>query len=443
MASLYTKRGVYYLRHKDPYTGKWKSKSTRTRDPAIARRVLKEVERAVEGIAEARERGEIPSNAPLTVATWAEVWLRSYREGRVADAGNDRARLRDWILPVIGQRLLSDVRARHIREIVRGAQSAGKAPRTVYNIYSVCCALFRDAIRRDLITASPCQLGKEDLGAKVDQDPEWRCRAIYAPQEVALLVADARLKPCDRVAYALMALAGLRHGEMAGLRWRHIQPGEPLQKLIVARSYDGRTKEQTTIEVPIHPVLQRVLDDWRVAGWQQVMGREPEADDLVCLRPTAPHSRMRTPCYTGYYLTQQLEQLGLRHTGRRCHALRATFITQCEEVGMQPLIAQRFTHTPPRADARSGYARPSWAARCNEMLKLNWQPVATALGDPLIMPRFRQALLQTRARREPGGAAAHGDEAGLLPALLPQFPTPYDDLENVASPTGFEPVSPA
>jgi integrase len=50
-------------------------------------------------------------------------------------------------------------------------------------------------------------------------------------------------------------IAGLRHGEAAGLRWRHHDPDlEPLGRLLVATSYDtGRTKTDVTRRVPVHP----------------------------------------------------------------------------------------------------------------------------------------------------------------------------------------------
>jgi len=43
-------------------------------------------------------------------------------------------------------------------------------------------------------------------------------------------------------------IAGLRHGEVAGLRWRHCDPTlEPLGRLVIATSNDtGRTKTKVT-----------------------------------------------------------------------------------------------------------------------------------------------------------------------------------------------------
>ena len=69
------------------------------------------------------------------------------------------------------------------------------------------------------------------------------------------LISDARIPPERRVQYALKAIAGLRHGEVAGLRWRHYDPAlEPLGRLVIATSYDtGRTNTEVTRRVPVHP----------------------------------------------------------------------------------------------------------------------------------------------------------------------------------------------
>jgi hypothetical protein len=54
------------------------------------------------------------------------------------------------------------------------------AQRTIYNIYTVASALFRDAKLADLIEQSPCILDERQLGPLVDKDPEWRNAAVFA-----------------------------------------------------------------------------------------------------------------------------------------------------------------------------------------------------------------------------------------------------------------------
>jgi integrase len=138
------------------------------------------------------------------------------------DWKNDRGRLEHHILPVIGDMPLSSVRARHIIDVVNRCRFETKiAPRTVYNVYSVACALFRDAQLADKIEASPCVLGEAQLGALKDSDPEWREGALFTREEASALISDLRI-PVDRqLVYGFGLLAGLRPGEAAALRFRH------------------------------------------------------------------------------------------------------------------------------------------------------------------------------------------------------------------------------
>src|SRR5262245_49869819 len=91
-------------------------------------------------------------------------------------------------------------------------------------------------------------LHRGELPAKVDKDPEWRTSATFTTREVEQLISDPRIPVERRVQYALKAIAGLRHGEVAGLSWRHYDPTlEPLGRLVIATSYDtGRTKTEVT-----------------------------------------------------------------------------------------------------------------------------------------------------------------------------------------------------
>jgi integrase len=81
-----------------------------------------------------------------------------------------------------------------------------------------------DALVDERIESNPCVLHRGELPAKVDEDPEWRSSATYTTREVEQLISDPRIPVERRMQYALKAIAGLRHGEVAGLHWRHHDP---------------------------------------------------------------------------------------------------------------------------------------------------------------------------------------------------------------------------
>ena len=114
-------------------------------------------------------------------------------------------------------------------------------------------------------------------------------QAVFTREEVEQLLIDQRIALDQRVHYAIAFLAGLRHGEISALRWRHWDTtAVPLGRLMVAKSYSTEkrrmkgTKTDTVRYVPVHPVLAHVFASWRASGWRALTGRELGPDDLIC-----------------------------------------------------------------------------------------------------------------------------------------------------------------
>jgi integrase len=141
----------------------------------------------------------------------------------------------------------------------------------------------------------------------------------------------------------------MRHGEVAGLRWRNLDlEAQPLGRLLVATSYArGSTKTGVERRVPIHPTLRAMAAEYRLEGWPKLMKRPAGPDDLVV---PSYRGRMRHKGNTLRFLHLDLELLGAR--ARRVHDLRATFISLSREDG---------------ADL---YVRVPWEVRCAELAKL-------------------------------------------------------------------------
>ncbi len=327
---------------------------------------------------------------PTTVRTFAAEWLEQ-RRATDHEWKHDRGKLNIHVLPVIGDMVLADVRARHVIDLftkIRANRERPVAPRYLYNIYAVTAALFRDAKRADKIAQTPCELDERDLGPLVDKDPEWRAGAVFARDEVELIITSP-LIPLDRqMVYALEFLAGLRHGEAAALRWRHYDPTlEPLGQLLVAHSFNTQkhaeksTKTGAVRYVPVHPTLAAMLAEWKLGGWAAMVGRAPEPDDLVVPLPpdvAARRYRRKGEPFRGYdydglrWREDDLPALGLRH--RRGHDMRATFITLALEDGADPhVIETRVTHAR-SSGSRSAFTSYNrgrqWDATCREVAKL-------------------------------------------------------------------------
>lgn len=388
MASVFKKDGrtKLWFRFKDE-AGEWKSAPTPygLDQEEEAERYAEAAQRVIDDRVAA---GANAAPVPLTVRAWADKWIEDRKD---QDWKNDESRLRLHVLPTLGDRLLADVRAPHLVELfkkLRKGEERKLAPRTVHNVYGVVAALFRDAVIADLVEQTPCVLDERHLGQVEDVDPQWREQALFTRDEVEQLIVDPRIPEDRQMVYALGSIGGLRHGELAGLRWhRYDAAVRPLGALVVATSYDkGKTKTGAIRRFPVHPVLAAMLARWKLGGWARMMGRDPKPEDLIVPMPPEDQAARRKnrddPMRDKFYswkrlcghkkLVGDLQALGLRH--RSGHDMRATFITLLLDDGADPrIIETRVTHTR-RSKSQSafeGYNRgQQWEAVCREVAKL-------------------------------------------------------------------------
>jgi integrase len=378
--SIIVRRGSFYLSVRDA-EGRWRQRATGI--PALperradAERLLAEVRAGLKAHADVGEPG------PVTVRSWGGRWLKT-RTG--PDRVNDEARLRLHVYPLLGSMPLDEVRPRHLVEVVDRLRAAGRAPRTVRNVYSVMKALFRDARIADVLQAAdPCILTHRQLGKIKDSAKFKRAEAVFGPEELAALVGDERLPQDRRVWYGLLGIGMLRTGEAAGLRWGRVQRAEPLGRLVVATSYDkGRTKTDTDRWMPVHPTLAAALAAWRLGGWAREFGRPPTDDDLVLPVPPTPKRRgrrrpagsLRTKDWARKRLVADLAVLGLRL--RRGHDLRRTGISLAQDGGADSRVLRWGTHAPP-GETIDGYTTLAWGTLCRAVSFLVL-PVRTEAG---------------------------------------------------------------
>lgn len=362
MGSLYEKRGRLWMRFKQD--GKWRGAPTpfpveeRTKAEQFLRRHEHNIAPA-------------PSSAPsgaMTVGAYLERWTVERRELGKVSADADLQRLTDHAPAILAMRL-DEVRPRHIRELVLGLRKAGTlAPRTIRNVYAAAHALFHAATCEELIAATPCVLARGVLPKVADKDPTWRAGAIFTREEVVQLISDKRVALDHRILLALKALAGLRHGEAARLRWKDInRRREPLAAILL-----GKTKSGVPRAIPVHPTLARILGEWILVGWETMYGRAPGADDLVVPTRTGLVKRAGDAQHA---FGLDLERVGLRH--RRGHDLRRTFITLAQTDGARRDILETVSHGP-RGDIMSVYSSFPWAALCAEVAKLSVETPAAA-----------------------------------------------------------------
>jgi len=364
VGSVYARGRSLWIGVVDPATGKQRCMPSgfKVGEETLARQAMKKLEAQIAAQGWPREQ----DLGPMTVEKFSQQWIKKRKARGVGNVDNEDAHLRLHVVPRIGPMLMQEVRPRHLIGIIDEMRGAGNhAPRTILGVYGTMRLMFKAALIDEVITTNPAVLGKAHLPKKEDADAEWRPFAIYTRQELEALLSSDLIPPDRQMLYGLEGLAGERFGEAAGQRWRDYDAeAQPLGRLVVARSYDKKTKTQRGREVPVHPVLAAMLAEWKLGGWIEMMGRQPSPDDLIV---PSREGEMRSRHHSRNKLLEDLTRLGLRH--RRSHDLRRTFITLARVDGARGDILEHVTHAR-RGDIINIYTSLPWAALCEEVAKL-------------------------------------------------------------------------
>jgi integrase len=334
----------------------------------VARRALQKIEAAIGSAKVEPDGSDIP-----TLTEYAERWIAGRKSHGIRNHAEEARHLRLHVLPRLGELPVTGVTRAHVKDLLALWRKADKAPRTIRNFLSTLRSLFNDLIDDEIVDANPCDVHRKHLGRAGDKDPEWRATALYQRDELVQLISDPRLPTDRRVLYAIAFLTGSRLGEVAGLCWRHLLTDEPLNKLLIAHSYDHGTKNETPREVPVHPLLALVLEHWRREGYEREIGWSPQPNDMIVPSPRSrggngAHKHraagtMRTKNQVGKRFTRDLEILDIPH--RRFHDSRRTFISLAQADGAQREHLLPVTHTSTRDRAAFDlYTSIPWSTRC-------------------------------------------------------------------------------
>jgi integrase len=170
--------------------------------------------------------------------------------------------LRDYVRPDLGAMRIGDVKRRHVQALADRLVADGYSPSTVRNALMPLRVIFRRAIRNELIGVNPT--ADVDLPAN-----RGRRDRIVGVDAAAALIA-ALPDPFDRALWATALYAGLRRGELNGLRWSDVNFDAgtvsverafdlPSRRFVAPKSWAGVRR------VPIARALRHALLEHRVA----------------------------------------------------------------------------------------------------------------------------------------------------------------------------------
>jgi integrase len=301
--------------------------------------------------------GRITPKAVTTVREAAAQWLPTRPPGRRAD--NER-HLRVHILPALGDVTLAKVDARKVQQFTRHLENlktarkgerVGKplAPSSIANVLTTLRKLLRDCGHH---VAMSYKVPTSDYG--------W----IRTPEEVARFL-DACEPPWFRVACALALHAGLRKGEIGGLRVDAVNLRE--RYIRIDRSYSATTKGKRVRYVPLSQQLAAIIAPWITSYPHNLVisvGGEPLTRHGLDLAKRCARAckRAKIPRVT-------------------FHQLRHTYASHLAQRVSLPVVGAMLGHQDPKTTARYAHLDTESLAR-DERLHLTYAAEATKVLPP-------------------------------------------------------------
>lgn len=162
--------------------------------------------------------------------------------------------LRNWIEPVWGSRLLSDVRTVAVEDWLRNLPLANGSRAKIRNLMST---LFNHAMRYEWADKNPIRLVRQS--AKRERTPD-----VLTAEEIKSLLLE--LKGPYYVMAFLAAVTGLRVSELLALRWEDVDfaAGEiHLTRAVVCQHVGSLKTAASQKPIPMDAGLSARLLDWR------------------------------------------------------------------------------------------------------------------------------------------------------------------------------------
>lgn len=218
------------------------------------------------------------------------------------------------------------------------------SPATVYKLHTILRDALGDAVRWGWLPWNPAERA---------EPPTVKRRPLVVPSRDQIGAAIAQLTDTDpdyATLLHLLAVAGLRRGELAGLQWRDLRDGElHVRRTVVVDENDrplvqADTKSHRSRRIPLDGVTLALLEDHgkRWADRADALGITMKPDHYLFPRLADPREHM-TPGQISQRWRRRRGGLGL--DGVRLHDFRHAMVTHLLDQGV-PVhdVAQRAGH---------------------------------------------------------------------------------------------------
>lgn len=151
-------------------------------------------------------------NSKLTVSAYLQDWLSTHMVHlRLKTSPQYQQITRDYILPILGQIKLRDLRYEHVDNLYRTHLNSGVSARIVRYVHSILHRSLEDAVRRSILVRNPAH------GVRLPRKDHFEMRFLDEHQVMQFLLAAKGSR--YEALYHLAVKTGMRQGELLGLKW--------------------------------------------------------------------------------------------------------------------------------------------------------------------------------------------------------------------------------
>jgi len=316
-----------------------------------SRQIAEQVRRQLEAKLALGDLGFLADKPTITFREYAERWLKTdAKRSKDSTVNFYRDYQGRYVLPVFGATKLDGISREAIKAFMADLSTRGLSRNTIRLAVASLRVVLSSAVEDGLITMNPAfRLGRFMESQKREHEAQ-----AMEPGEVERFLADAKQNgPFEYYVLFLIALrAGLRQGEIFGLRWGDFQFGESASDsnryiLVQRRFYRGQfstPKGNRSRRVDMSRELRQELLSLRDTRMLEAfqLANISIADDLVFPGEDANPISPRT--IGERYFLPTLERAGLRRV--RFHDLRHTFGSLLIEAGAPlPYVRDQMGHS--------------------------------------------------------------------------------------------------